>query len=75
MPVHIIPVGYLRSYCSSDAVTLDVGAGKTIEQILAELDLNPDLVAMVLVNDRQAPASTTLVDGDVVKLIPFIGGG
>ncbi|HOG47694.1 MAG TPA: MoaD/ThiS family protein [Anaerolineae bacterium] len=75
MPVQVVPVGLLRPLLASDTVTLDVGAGKTVAQLLDELGVQADLVAMVLVNGRQAPKDTVLQDGDVVKLIPFVGGG
>ena len=76
MPVQIVPVGLLKPHIPGcDTVTLESGAGKTIEQVLGELRVELDLVAMVLVNGRQAPLGTLLQDGDVVKLIPFVGGG
>jgi sulfur carrier protein ThiS len=74
MPVWIIPVGILRPRLPEGEVTLEA-AGKTPEQILAELGIDTDLVAMVLVNGRQSPKDTVLDDGDVVKLVPFVGGG
>ncbi len=76
MPVQIVPVGLLKPHFPGcGTVTLESGAGKTIAQVLSELGVEPDLVAMILVNGRQAPSGTLLADGDVVKLIPFVGGG
>jgi sulfur carrier protein ThiS len=74
MPVHIIPVGILRPSLPQREIALEA-AGRTIWQILAELGIDPDLVAMVLINGRQAPKDAVLNDGDVVKLVPFVGGG
>ncbi len=73
VPVQIVPVGLLKPLVRADA--LEAGAGKTVAQVLAELGIQPDLVAMVLVNGRQVPKDTPLQDGDIVKLIPFVGGG
>lgn len=75
MPVQIVPVGFLKPYFTADSINVEVGAGKTTEQLLAELGIHSDLVAMVLINGRQASKSALLHDGDVVKLIPFVGGG
>jgi len=74
MPVQIIPVGILRSHMPEQAAVLEA-AGKTVWQVLTELAIEPDLVAMILVNGRQSPKDTVLSDGDVVKLVPFVGGG
>jgi len=75
MPVRIIPVGLLKAYLPTDDAGHLVEAGKTTEQVLAELGIPSHLVAMVLVNSRQVPKDTVLRDGDVVKLVPFVGGG
>ena len=74
MPVQIIPVGFLKPLFPT-APALEVEAGKSIDEVLAGMGIQADLVAMVLVNGRQAPKETVLHDGDVVKLIPFVGGG
>lgn len=73
MPVEVIPVGFLRPVLP-DRLHLPA-AGKTVAQLLGELAIQPDLVAVVLVNGRQAPKDAVLAEGDVVKLIPFVGGG
>ena len=75
MSVQLIPVGLIRPYFPAETVPIEVGEGKTTEQVLTELGVNSDLVAMVLINGRQAAKDTPLRDGDVVKLIPFVGGG
>lgn len=75
MAVQIIPVGLLKSGHTAGELTLEAAAGQTVEQVLAALGIQPDLVAMVLINGRQSPKETVLHDGDVVKLVPFVGGG
>ena len=75
MPVQVISVGILRSSPAEDEAIREVEAGKTVEQILADLDIRPDMVAMVLINGRQSAKEAIVRDGDVVKLVPFVGGG
>ncbi len=72
MSVQIVPVGFLQPMFP--AVDLEVD-GKTVDQILQELEIRSDLVAVVLINGRQASKSAVVRDGDVVKLVPFVGGG
>ena len=44
-------------------------------EVIEDLGLNPDLVAIVMVNGRQKFKSYRLQDGDNVKLVPMVGGG
>ena len=74
MSVKFIPVGLLKPFFPQGVFELDA-AGRTVEQALALLNLAPDTVAMVLVNGCEATMETVLRDTDVVKLIPFVGGG
>ncbi|MDI7275304.1 MAG: MoaD/ThiS family protein [Anaerolineae bacterium] len=71
----IVPVGLLKPHLGEREAVLAEAAGMTVEQVLAELGIQSDLVAMVLINGRQAAKDTVLRDGDTVKLIPFVGGG
>ncbi len=75
MSVTIVPVGLLQPLVPGGSTVLSDAAGKTVSEVLAELQIDSDLVAMVLVNSRQVPKDTVLSDGDTVKLIPFVGGG
>lgn len=74
MPVEIVAAGFLKPLLPEGKVALNA-AGRSIDQALTELGVDTDLVAMVLVNGRQVPKNAILQDGDLVKLIPFIGGG
>ncbi len=74
MAVRVIAVGLLKPSLPQGEATVDA-AGKTAGQVLEELGIDPDLVAMVLVNGRQSPKDAVLCDDDVVKLVPFVGGG
>ncbi len=75
MPVRVIPVGVLRPSPSKDDIVFEAACGQTVHEMLRRLAIEPDLVAMVLINGRQVPKDTVLRDGDLVKLIPFVGGG
>lgn len=75
MPVQVIPVGILRPSPAEDEAVCEVEAGKTVEQIVADLGIRPDMVAMILINGRQSAKDAIVRDGDVVKLVPFVGGG
>jgi molybdopterin converting factor small subunit len=39
------------------------------------LNIPPDVVALVLVNDTQQSKDYRVQDGDVVKLLAVVGGG
>jgi len=51
-----------------------LGARATIEQLLNRLAMPSELVAMVPVDGLQRPKSYQLAPGDVVKLVPLMGG-
>jgi sulfur carrier protein ThiS len=59
---------------SSGSVVLP-GTRVTVDELLGQLSLPPDLVAISLVNGLQRARSHRLVEGDVVKLVPIMGGG
>ena len=50
-------------------------AGLTVREFLTRLPIKPALVAFVVVNGRLVPRDHRLSDGDVVKLVPAVGGG
>ena len=67
-------VGLLREYGPVHA-SLGVEPGETVVEVIRKLGLDPDLVAIVMVNGRQRSKADTLVPGDKVKLLPIVGGG
>jgi len=74
-PVPITVIGLLKNYTRNrESLTLHA-AGKSINQVLAELGIPSVLVAVVLINGRQESKDYVLQDGDIVKLIPLVGGG
>ena len=54
-------------------------AGSSVADLLALHGLDPRLVVVehnrVILRDRDALGNVVLRDGDVVELVPFVGGG
>lgn len=67
-------VGLLKKYGDGQS-SLTVEPGQTVMEVIQSLGLDPDLVAIVMVNGRQKFKSYRLEDGDNVKLVPMVGGG
>jgi sulfur carrier protein ThiS len=72
--VELTLVGLLRKY-GPDHASLAVKPGETVVDVIRELGLDPDLVAIVMVNGRQRSKADRLDPGDRVKLVPMVGGG
>ena len=72
--VSIKTIGFLKSY-HPGTTGLSVVPGTSLRQIIASLNIPVDLVAMVLVNDRQEQKDYLLKNGDKVQLIAVLGGG
>jgi len=72
--VEFVLVGLLRDYGPAQG-SHSVKAGQTVLELIRELGLDPDLVAIVMVNGRQRFKSHRLQPGDRVKLLPMVGGG
>jgi sulfur carrier protein ThiS len=75
MFVTVIPVGLLRDYAVTSCQYHLPCTEATIRELLQHLAIPSELVAIVLVNGRQRPKSHRLETGDVVKLVPLMGGG
>ena len=75
MHVTVIAVGILGHYIPPSSGTEVLFAGATIEDLLGQLGIPAELVAMALVNGLQRPKGCLLAAGDIVKLIPLMGGG
>lgn len=48
---------------------------ETVGAVLQQLQLPPDVALIIMVNGRIAYWTTPLQDGDVLQLLPTIGGG
>ena len=72
MSVLIEATGSLRQYIPDNTRLEDV---HTVGQAMGQLRLPPDVALMMLVNRKAADWTTELHDGDVLRLMPTIGGG
>ena len=73
--VEITPVGLLKKYIADRETPIVTGEGQTVAEVLEALGIPSMLVALVLINGRQELKDYVLQDGDVVKLVPLVGGG
>ena len=74
MTAIIRPYGMLKSYIGGE-LEISVETGRTIRQVLLDLGMPSEVVALVLVNDEQQSKDYVLQDGDTVKLMAIVGGG
>ncbi len=74
MSVHIQPVGSLKNYIGGQAEVL-LEAGLTVREMMVDIGIPPEIVALVMVNDCHQPKNYMPKDGDVVKLVAIFGGG
>jgi MoaD family protein len=72
-----------RHYAGVDEVMIELDTGATVNDLLdtlAERFDNPvfsdnETLLMLMVNKNNAPRQTVLMGGDVVHLLPILGGG
>jgi molybdopterin converting factor small subunit len=64
--------GSLRQYVPENMRLEDA---PTVGRAIAQLRLPSDVALMMLVNRKAADWTTELHDGDVLRLMPTIGGG
>lgn len=67
-------VGLLKKY-GPEKVSIHIEPGQTVSDAILSLGVDPDLVAIVMVNGRQRSKAELLEPGDKVKLLPMVGGG
>ena len=49
--------------------------GTTVEEVMQQLGIAISSLGVILLNGQPAEYAATLHDGDVLSLIPFVGGG
>lgn len=74
MTAHIKPLGIIKSYVGGKNL-LEVEAGNTIRETMKQFGIPSELVALVLVNDKQESKDYLVRDGDVITLMAVVGGG
>ena len=68
------PSGALKSYIGGkDEIAVE--AGHTVRETLSALNIPPEVVALVVVNEEQKSKDYVLQEGDVVRVLAVIGGG
>lgn len=72
MKVRVDAGGSLRSHVEPQTTLEQVG---TVGEAIARLHLPRDVALIMMVNGRIAHWTTPLHDGDVLQLLPTIGGG
>lgn len=75
MAVEVIPVGLIRRKLEGKIPRYVDAAGLTVREFLAQLPIQSELVAFVVVNGQLVSRSHRLSDDDVIKLAPMVGGG
>jgi molybdopterin converting factor small subunit len=78
MAAQIKPTGLLKSYTGGQPLILIQASelnGKSIRDFLIYLKIPSEMVAMVLVNSILQEKEYLVQDGDVIQLVPLIGGG
>jgi len=74
MTAKLRPAGALKKYID-DREEVEIESGRTIRQVLSELGIPAEIVALVVVNEEQKSKDYTLEDNDVVRILAVIGGG
>ncbi|MBW6509655.1 MAG: MoaD/ThiS family protein [Desulfuromonadales bacterium] len=54
---------------------LEFSAGACVDEVVERLQLNRQLLGIILINEQHADINATLVDGDVLALLPILEGG
>jgi len=58
-----------------DIKTREFNPDSTVRDVIREIDVPEEEVALIFLNSRHANLDTVLADGDIVALFPPIGGG
>jgi sulfur carrier protein ThiS len=53
----------------------DVQAGRSVRETLAGIGINPDTVALVVVNEQHQMKDYIIQEGDAIRVLAVIGGG
>lgn len=58
-----------------NSLSVEVGAGSTVRNLLASLAIRPSEVGLVVVNGRAAEPDRQLREGDRILVWPLVAGG
>ena len=74
LTVKIRLIGILKQYAHGEN-EIPVDSGMTVRNSLFSIGIPPEIIALVLVNEKPVDKEHVLADGDIVQLIAVIGGG
>jgi sulfur carrier protein ThiS len=74
MPATLHPSGALKFYIGGKT-EIAVESGRTVRETLSTLNIPPEVIALVVVNEEQQTKDYILQEGDVVRVLAVIGGG
>jgi len=74
MTIEVKTFANLRSLFSP-VDSYPVNPGDTVLDVMSRLNIPPEKVTIIFINNKHAEESTVLNDGDVLGLFPPIGGG
>jgi hypothetical protein len=66
---------YVHDYDPRKGIIIEEGSGKTIRQIIYDLEIPSEMMSSILVNHLPAKLITLVKDGDHVMLLRILGGG
>lgn len=74
MAARIRPIGMLRQYTGNQP-EVQIESGKSVLEVLAELGIPTEIVALVLVNQKPQDKDYIIQENDLIQLMAIIGGG
>lgn len=74
MAVTLIAAGMLKEYIGGRS-RLELAPGSTVREMLEEIGVPPELVAVVVREGRLVPKDYRPQDGETIKVFTVIGGG
>jgi sulfur carrier protein ThiS len=74
VPAILRPSGALTAYTGGKK-EIAVEAGRTVRETLSALNIPPEVVALVVVNEEPRAKDYVIEEGDVIRVLAVIGGG
>jgi len=74
MSAKLFVIGPLQSYVDGKK-ELDIEPGHTVREMLVALEILPEAVALVSVNEELQAKDYVIQEGDKIRIMAVIGGG
>ena len=65
----------LAQHLPESAGNFPISPGTSVDQLIVDLGIDPELVKLVFIDGRKQDTSTVLQGGERVGLFPPVGGG